>query len=59
VIIISLICKLTWKNKNKSVATISVREIKGEIPWKNGEILIGRFDEERGILIMRREEDMN
>jgi hypothetical protein len=58
VIFISFICKITWKNKKKSVATISVREINGEIPWGDGEILIGRFDKEQGLLTMKCEKDM-
>jgi len=53
-----MICKLTWKNNNKSTAVISVREIKAEeIPWENGEILLARFDKEKGLLIMKPEQE--
>ena len=53
-----MICKLTWKNNNKSTAVISVREIKAEeIPWEDGEILLARFDKEKGLLIMKPEQE--
>ena len=54
-----MFCKLTWKNDRKTVAVISVREIsKDEIPWDNGEPLIGRYDPEKGLLIMKPEKDV-
>ncbi len=53
-----MFCKLTWKNDSKTVAVISIREIMGEIPWRNGEPLIAKYDKERGLLIMKPEKDI-
>lgn len=54
-----MICKLTWKNKpKKTVAVVSIREIKiEEIPWDDAEILIARFDKDKGLLIMKPEKE--
>lgn len=52
-----MFCKLTWKNNNKTAAVISVKNPDGVIPWDNKETLIGTFDNEKKILILKAERD--
>ena len=54
-----MFCKLTWKNDRRTVAVISIREVKNdEIPWQSGETLIAKYDEQKGLLIMKPDKDI-
>ena len=48
-----------WKNIKKTSAVINCMQIRGdEIPFEDGDVLIGRYDKNKGLLFMKREKDI-
>jgi len=46
-----------YYQKTDTIAVINIIQKKGEIPFKNKDDLIVRFDSDRKILIMKRSDD--